>query len=110
MAEKGKQKEGKQPRSEAVPLSDEEPEQLAETDPTSAATPVKHVPSREYTPKVPYPVPPKTFRKDREETKSETEHNVMSVDADGYDKMLDSSKSMEKMVAYLSIGEKDESN
>ncbi|KAF2593130.1 hypothetical protein F2Q70_00043298 [Brassica cretica] len=34
-------------------------------------------------------------------TRDETEHNVMSVDADGYDKMLDSAISMEKMVAYL---------
>ncbi|KAF2596886.1 hypothetical protein F2Q68_00010227 [Brassica cretica] len=35
-------------------------------------------------------------------TRAETEHNVISVDADGYDKMLDSARSMEKMVAYLS--------
>ena len=28
--------------------------------------------------------------------RSETEHNVMSEDADGYNKMLDSAKSMEK--------------
>ena len=41
---------------------------------------------------------------------SETEHNVMSVDTDGYDKMLDPAKSMERLVAYLSLGEKDESN
>ena len=34
----------------------------------------------------------------------------MSVDADGYHKMLDSARSMEKMVAYLCLGEKDESN
>ncbi|KAF2562835.1 hypothetical protein F2Q70_00014764 [Brassica cretica] len=65
-AEKGKQKEGEQPRSEALPLSDEEPEQ---TDPTPVTPPVEHVPPREYTPKVPYPVPAKTSRKDREETK-----------------------------------------
>ncbi|XP_009124167.1 uncharacterized protein LOC103849105 [Brassica rapa] len=37
----------------------------------------------------------------------ETDHNVMSVDADGYDKTLDSAKSMERLVAYLSLGEKD---
>jgi len=43
-------------------------------------------------------------------TRAETEHNVISVDADGYDKMLDSTKSIEKMVAYLSLREKDESN
>ncbi|KAF3540646.1 hypothetical protein F2Q69_00022696 [Brassica cretica] len=68
-AEKGKQKEGEQPRSEAPPLSDEEPKQSAETDPTPVATPVEPVPPREYTPKVPYLVPAKTSRKDREETK-----------------------------------------
>ncbi|KAF2572958.1 hypothetical protein F2Q70_00003940 [Brassica cretica] len=68
-AEKGKQKEGKQPQSEVVPRSEEEPEQPAETDPTPAATPIKPVLSREYTPKVPYPVPAKISRKDREETK-----------------------------------------
>ncbi|KAF3494332.1 hypothetical protein DY000_02053624 [Brassica cretica] len=61
----GKLKEGEQPRSEAPPLSDEEPEQSAETDPTPVATPVEPVPSREYTHKVPYPVPAKTSRKDR---------------------------------------------
>ncbi|KAF3528047.1 hypothetical protein DY000_02039957 [Brassica cretica] len=43
-------------------------------------------------------------------TRAETEHNVTSVDADGYNKMLDSAKSMEKLVAYLNLGEKDESN
>ena len=43
-------------------------------------------------------------------TRAETEHNVMSVDADGYDKMLDFARSMEKMVPYLSLGEKDKSN
>ena len=37
-------------------------------------------------------------------TRAETEHNVMSVDADKYDKMLDFARSMEKMVAYLSVG------
>ncbi|KAF2542988.1 hypothetical protein F2Q68_00031394 [Brassica cretica] len=42
--------------------------------------------------------------------RSETRHNVMSVDADGYNKMLDSAKSMEKLVTYLSLGEKDESD
>ncbi|XP_013589546.1 PREDICTED: uncharacterized protein LOC106297976 [Brassica oleracea var. oleracea] len=40
-AEKGKQKEGEQPRSEALPLSDEEPEQSVETDPTPVAPPVE---------------------------------------------------------------------
>ena len=41
---------------------------------------------------------------------AEHEHNITSVDADGYNKMLDCAKSMEKLVAYLSLGEKDESN
>ncbi|XP_013624555.1 PREDICTED: uncharacterized protein LOC106330666 [Brassica oleracea var. oleracea] len=68
-AEKGKQKEGEQPLSQAPPLSDEEPEQSAETDPTHVATIVELVPPCEYTPKVPYPIPAKTSRKDRGETK-----------------------------------------
>ncbi|KAF3530396.1 hypothetical protein DY000_02043183 [Brassica cretica] len=50
-------------------LSEAEKEQPAETDPTPVAPPVEPVPPREYTPKVPYPVPAKTSSKDREETK-----------------------------------------
>ena len=42
--------------------------------------------------------------------RSAIEHNVMTVDADGYDKMLDSAKSMERLVTYLNLGERDESN
>ncbi|KAF3518733.1 hypothetical protein DY000_02060030 [Brassica cretica] len=113
-AEKGKQKEGEQPRSDTAPLSDKETKQPTETDPAPAATPVEHVPTREYTPKVPYPVPAKKSRKDREEIKCKkmledltiklplidaTEHNIMSVDSDGYNKMIDSAKSMEKLGA-----------
>ncbi|KAF2608194.1 hypothetical protein F2Q68_00044005 [Brassica cretica] len=153
-AEKGKQKEGEQPRSDTAPLSDKETKQPTETDPAPAATPVEHVPTREYTPKVPYPVPAKKSRKDREEIKckkmledltiklplidavkmipslcslmkglvsgkitgdneeiltddpleltliqTKTEHNIMSVDSDGYNKMIDSAKSMEKLGA-----------
>ena len=67
--EKGKQKEGEQPQSEAAPFSDEETEQPADSDPAPAATPVEPVPTREYTPKVPYHVPAKKSRKDREEMK-----------------------------------------
>ncbi|KAF2576040.1 hypothetical protein F2Q70_00003713 [Brassica cretica] len=51
-AEKGKQKEGEQPRSETAPLSDKETEQPAGTYPAHAATPIEPVPTREYTPKV----------------------------------------------------------
>ncbi|KAF8050837.1 hypothetical protein N665_1866s0001 [Sinapis alba] len=40
----------------------------------------------------------------------ESEHNVLNVDADGYAKMLDSSKCMEKMVAYLSLYDSKEGN
>ncbi|KAF3554594.1 hypothetical protein F2Q69_00014826 [Brassica cretica] len=43
--------------------------QSAETYPTPATTSVEPVPLREYTPKVPYPVPAKKSRKDREEMK-----------------------------------------
>ncbi|KAF3504019.1 hypothetical protein F2Q69_00042247 [Brassica cretica] len=68
-AEKGKEKEGEKPQSKDVPLSDEDTEQPAETDTTPATTHVEHVPLREYTPKVPYPVPAKNSRNDREEMK-----------------------------------------
>ncbi|KAF2544155.1 hypothetical protein F2Q68_00030880 [Brassica cretica] len=44
--------EGEQPLSETPPLSDEEPEQFAETDLTHVAPPVEPVPPREYTPKM----------------------------------------------------------
>ncbi|KAF8116134.1 hypothetical protein N665_0021s0024 [Sinapis alba] len=40
--------------------------------------------------------------------RAEAEKNVLSIDADGYTKMLDSSRIMEKMVAYLSLSEKGE--
>ena len=42
--------------------------------------------------------------------RAETEHNITSVDADGYNKMLDSAKSMDNLAAYLSLVEKHESN
>ncbi|KAF8107054.1 hypothetical protein N665_0127s0004 [Sinapis alba] len=38
----------------------------------------------------------------------EAEQNVLSVDADGYARILDLSRSMENMVAYLNLGEKGE--
>ncbi|XP_013704069.1 uncharacterized protein LOC106407746 [Brassica napus] len=37
--------------------------------------------------------------------RAESEQNTCNVDADGYEKMLDSGKSVEKMVAFLSLGE-----
>ncbi|KAF3528048.1 hypothetical protein DY000_02039954 [Brassica cretica] len=64
--ENGKQKEGEKPQSKAVPLSDGETEQHAETDPTPFTTPVESVPLREYIPKVPYPIPAKISRKDHD--------------------------------------------
>ena len=75
MAEKGKQKESEQlpadtPAVErntepAVGTSSPGPEQPAE-----AVRPIPEVvPPREYIPKVPYPVPAKATRKDREEMK-----------------------------------------
>ena len=78
-AEKGKEKEGEKPQSEDVPLSDEDTEQPAETDPTPATTHVKHVPLREYTPKVPYPVPAKKSRNDREEMKCKKMLEVLTL-------------------------------
>ncbi|WZZ88058.1 hypothetical protein YC2023_116637 [Brassica napus] len=38
-------------------------------------------------------------------TRAESEQNTCNVDADGYEKILDSSKSIEKMVTFLSLGE-----
>ena len=37
--------------------------------------------------------------------RAESEENTFNVDADGYEKMLDSSTSIEKMVAFQSLGE-----
>ncbi|XP_033131813.1 uncharacterized protein LOC117126807 [Brassica rapa] len=39
-------------------------------------------------------------------TRAEAEQNVQNIDADGYAKMLDSARTMERLVAYLSLGEK----
>ena len=41
--------------------------------------------------------------------RAECEHNVLSIDADAYTKMMDSARSMERMVAYLSLGEQGNS-
>ncbi|KAF3541831.1 hypothetical protein F2Q69_00024382 [Brassica cretica] len=38
-------------------------------------------------------------------TRAESEQNTSNIDDDGYEKMLDSGKSIEKMVAFLSLGE-----
>ncbi|XP_013650512.1 uncharacterized protein LOC106355038 [Brassica napus] len=38
-------------------------------------------------------------------TRAESEQNTSNIDADGYEKMLDSGKSIEKMVTFLSLGE-----
>lgn len=37
-------------------------------------------------------------------TRAEAEQNVQNIDADGYAKMLDSARTMERLVAYLSLG------
>ena len=37
--------------------------------------------------------------------RAESEQNMCNIDADGYEKMLDSSQSIEKMVAFLSLEE-----
>ncbi|KAF2544672.1 hypothetical protein F2Q68_00031512 [Brassica cretica] len=74
-AEKGKQKESEQPPSNA-PTAENEDEQPVETNPSETKPPAEAVrpspepvPGREYVPKVPYPVPAKATRKDREEMK-----------------------------------------
>ena len=42
--------------------------------------------------------------------RAEAEQNVEDIDADGYTKMLDSARSMERMVAYLCLGEANDNN
>lgn len=37
--------------------------------------------------------------------RAEYEQNACNIDADGYEKMLDSSQSIEKMVVFLSLGQ-----
>ncbi|KAG5397533.1 hypothetical protein IGI04_019347 [Brassica rapa subsp. trilocularis] len=165
-AQKGKQKESEQPPADAPAAKKEMvptvgtnlpgPEQPAE-----AVNPIPEpVHAREYTPKVPYPVPAKATRKDREEMKcrkmledltvrlplmdaiqmmpsmhsfvkglisgkiseesefmtvfkecsavlqnrAEAEQSVENIDANGYAKMLDSARSMGRMVASLRLG------
>ncbi|WZZ44754.1 hypothetical protein YC2023_041013 [Brassica napus] len=74
-AEKGKQKESEQPPADA-PAAEKEREPTVGTNsprpeqPAEAVRPIPEpVPTREYTPKVPYPVPAKATRQDREEMK-----------------------------------------
>ncbi|KAF3549131.1 hypothetical protein DY000_02008585 [Brassica cretica] len=74
-AEKGKQKESEQPPAD-TPAAEKEREPTVGTNspgpeqPAEAVHPIpEHVPAREYNPKVPYPVPAKATRKDREEMK-----------------------------------------
>ncbi|KAG5394982.1 hypothetical protein IGI04_024945, partial [Brassica rapa subsp. trilocularis] len=68
--------------------------------PSEAVRPIPEaVPPREYIPKVPYPVPAKVT------LRAEAEQSMVNIDADGYAKMLDSARSMGRMVASLSLGE-----
>jgi len=43
-------------------------------------------------------------------TRAEAEQNVQNIDADGYAKMMDSARIMERLVAYLSLGENNASD
>ncbi|KAF3487758.1 hypothetical protein F2Q69_00053059 [Brassica cretica] len=54
---------------DVTPEADNTMDNQQEIDPAPAATTVEPVPTREYTPKVPYPVHSKKSQKDREETK-----------------------------------------
>ncbi|KAF2568332.1 hypothetical protein F2Q68_00025538 [Brassica cretica] len=104
-AEKGKQKESEQlpadtPTVErntepAVGTSSPGPEQPAE-----AVCPIPEVvPPREYIPKVPYPIPAKATQDPLELAlvRAEAEQSVVNIDADGYAKMLDSTRSLEQV-------------
>ncbi|KAF3566276.1 hypothetical protein DY000_02015780 [Brassica cretica] len=67
--EKGKQKEGEQPPLEDVLDDEQDAEQPTVIEPVALTTQEQPVPTRVYTPKVPYPVPAKKSRKDCEEMK-----------------------------------------
>ncbi|XP_013617214.1 PREDICTED: uncharacterized protein LOC106323676 [Brassica oleracea var. oleracea] len=67
--EKGKQKEGEQPPLEDVHDDEHELEQPTVVKPVALTTQDLPVPTRVYTPKVPYPVSAKKSRKDCEEMK-----------------------------------------
>ncbi|KAF2563663.1 hypothetical protein F2Q70_00014707 [Brassica cretica] len=74
-AEKGKQKESGQPPADA-PVAENEREPTVEANPPGTEQPAEAVrpspepvPAREYFPKVPYHVPARVTRKDREEMK-----------------------------------------
>ncbi|KAG5393712.1 hypothetical protein IGI04_023675, partial [Brassica rapa subsp. trilocularis] len=122
--------QGNQPPVTA-PADEEEEELPAKHTPTTTEQPTvvvrpaaEPVSTRDYVPKVPYPVPAKATRKEKEEmkcrkmledlteiliddplelalTRAEAEQNVQNIDADGYAKMLDSARTMERLVAYL---------
>ncbi|KAF2572634.1 hypothetical protein F2Q70_00003860 [Brassica cretica] len=68
-SEKGKQKEGEQPPLEDVLDDEQDAEQPTVIEPVALTTQEQPVPTRVYTPKVPYPVPAKKSRKDCEEMK-----------------------------------------
>ncbi|KAF2537013.1 hypothetical protein F2Q68_00021006 [Brassica cretica] len=148
--------EGEQPPFEDVLDDEQDAEQPTVIDPIALTTQDQPVPTRVYTPKVPYPVSAKRSRKDCEKMKCkkmpeklnvklslmdaiqmipsmcslvkglisgktsadndimmvskecsavlQNRTNTCNVDADGYEKILDSSKSIEKMVTFLSLG------
>ncbi|KAF2571996.1 hypothetical protein F2Q70_00003565 [Brassica cretica] len=138
--------EGEQPPFEDVLDDEQDAEQPTVIDPIALTTQDQPVPTRVYTPKVPYPVSAKRSRKDCEKmkckkmpeklnvklslmdaiqmipsmcrmieeiladdplevalTRAESEQSTCNVDADGYEKILDSSKSIEKMMSKSSL-------
>ncbi|XP_013613441.1 PREDICTED: uncharacterized protein LOC106319603 [Brassica oleracea var. oleracea] len=66
---KGKQEEGEQPPLEDVLDDEQDAKQPTVIEPVALTTQEQPVPTRVYTPKVPYPVPAKKSRKDCEEMK-----------------------------------------
>ncbi|KAG5391890.1 hypothetical protein IGI04_021853 [Brassica rapa subsp. trilocularis] len=120
----GNQKESEQPPVTA-PADEEEAELPVKHTPTTTEQPTvvvrpvaEPVPTRDYVPKVLYPVPAKATRKDKEEMKCRKmledltvrlplmsaiqmmpsmKQNVQNIDADGYAKMLDSARTMERL-------------
>ncbi|KAG5403981.1 hypothetical protein IGI04_010100 [Brassica rapa subsp. trilocularis] len=109
-----------------APADEEEAELPVKHTPTTTEQPTvvvrpaaESVPTRDYVPKVPYPVPAKATRKDKKEMKCRKmledltvrlplmsaiqmmpsmKQNVQNIDADGYAKMLDSARTMERLM------------
>ncbi|XP_013699867.2 uncharacterized protein LOC106403597 [Brassica napus] len=96
--EKEKHKEGEQPPLEDVHDDEQELEQPTVIEPVALTTQDQPVPTRVYTPKVPYPVPAKKLRKNCEEMKCKKMLDELNVKLSLMDviQMIPSTRSLVK--------------